>query len=426
MRARLRGIAAEALLLSAGVRSQRGLADELRGRVDRLAFAGDADQPGPVGPAIREGIEVGRSLGSVSTPRRGGARVEIREKDRMRSETARRILGALAVVLVGLVGGWGAVTRIHRKKPRLTTEQAREYLGEYMQRMHIGGDISGLDDAWVELGDDARLHLTALPADGATKTLVFIPGTSAYSQWYIEFYLEMHRRGYNIVGFDPRGHGLSSGTRGDYTLRGIVDDAHAVTRYARERFRDPVALVGSSQGGIAAFYAAAEDDSLAAVVCDGFADMDSKTNLVLSEFRPPHWAVSPLSKALGLFRRFLIPIKLYLRLNHDFMKDGSDLETYYAKDPLWADWISIDALLSLLRTEIAKPVEQVSVPVMLLHADGDKIFPKEYVDGIYARLTAPKTYLLLRDTDHLVLVNSVPEIAPGIDEWLSVVMRRTP
>jgi hypothetical protein len=81
-----------------------------------------------------------------------------------------------------------------------------------------------------------RIHLTVLPFGPATPTLVFIPGTSVYAWFYIEFLVEMNRQGFNVVGFDPRGHGLSSGPRGDYSIDEEVEDTLAVVKCARERF----------------------------------------------------------------------------------------------------------------------------------------------------------------------------------------------
>ena len=202
----------------------------------------------------------------------------------------------------------------------------------------------------------------------------------------------------------------------------IVDDTLAAVDFARERFGGPVALVGSSQGGISAFYAAARDDSIAAIVCDGFADLNGTDNLVLSSFRPPAPLIPVVRGAMRLLQDFSFHQKLYLRLDTVPMKDGTDLETYYADDPLWVDNLTFRGLLSLSRTPLAKPVEEIRVPVMLLHADRDDVFPRDYVEGIYARITAPKNYLYLTDTEHLVTVSSVGTITPEITRWIRSVL----
>ncbi len=104
------------------------------------------------------------------------------------------------------------------------------------------------------LSDGLRLHLDVIEIDKTRPTAVFMPGTNAYALLYGEFLTALADRGYNIVGFDPRGHGRSEGARGSYTLPELVGDMRSATEYARKRFGGPIVVAGSSQGGITAFY----------------------------------------------------------------------------------------------------------------------------------------------------------------------------
>ena len=137
----------------------------------------------------------------------------------------------------------------------------------------------------------------------------------------------MYLQGFNVVGFDPRGHGLSSGLRGDYTINEIVDDTLAVVKYARERFGSKVAVAGSSQGGMVAFYAAARDDSIAAAVCHNIADLNGKDNLILSQLRPPRFMVPLAEFMANLYKGFSVPVFLYLDLTQEKSKTGVDAKT---------------------------------------------------------------------------------------------------
>lgn len=157
-------------------------------------------------------------------------------------------------------------------------------------------------------------------ADKNASTIVFIPGTSVYTKFYIEFMYRLYLQGFNIIGFDPRGHGLSSGLRGDYTINEIVDDTLAVVKYARDRFGSKVAIIGSSQGGMVAFYAAARDNSIAAAVCHNIADLNGKDNIVLSQIRPPVFMVPVAEFMAGLYKNFAIPVSLYLDLTKEKLK----------------------------------------------------------------------------------------------------------
>jgi pimeloyl-ACP methyl ester carboxylesterase len=203
----------------------------------------------------------------------------------------------------------------------------------------------------------------------------------------------------------------------------IVDDALAVVAYARQRFGGKVTVAGSSQGGMAAFYAAARDDSLAAAVCHNIADLNGRDNLQLSQLKIPEWMVPVNLALLKLYGQFAVPISLYLDLSKEFLKDGTDAATYVSEDPLCVTWIKLRALGSLMKTDLAQPVEDITVPVMLIHSDRDNIFPQQYVEDIYNRLNCSKAYLFLKDREHLVMTNNVDEVAPAIANWLKIMAR---
>jgi len=278
-----------------------------------------------------------------------------------------------------------------------------------------------LEERFIE-ANGFRLHLDILAQGKGYPTVVFIPGTSVYAQNYIGFLAALNQAGFNVVGFDPRGHGRSSGKRGDYTISTVVEDALAVVAYARSRFKAKVAIAGSSQGGIAAFYTAAKDDALAAAVCHNIADLNGKENQILSKIRVPQWLTPVAQFLMGIYGGFVIPISFYLDLTEEYMENGISAADYVSKDPLCVTWIAFRALNSLLKTDLPKPVETITVPVMVVHPEQDGIFPKTYIDSLYKRLTCRKKYYLVKDKPHLVMINDVEEISPTIVAWLRETM----
>jgi alpha-beta hydrolase superfamily lysophospholipase len=333
----------------------------------------------------------------------------------------KKIILFAVLMIVAFHIGWYLTSRtiMHKKLPSEAVIQ--DTLNNYMKTMKISIDGSSLTETSLD-ANGIKLHLDIFSVGKNAPTVVFIPGTSAYTKFYIELMYKMYLQGFNVVGFDPRGHGLSSGLRGDYTINEIVDDTLAVVKYARERFGSKVAIVGSSQGGIVAFYAAARDNSIAAAVCHNFADLNGKDNLVLSQIRPPQFMVPIAEFMTNLYKSYSIPISLYLDLSKEKAKDGSDAASLINKNPIAVKWITFRALGSLMHTDLAQPVDKITVPVMLIQAEKDTIFPSDYVENIFNRLTCKKKYLFFKNTQHLVMTNNVDEVVPPIAAWLKEVM----
>lgn len=329
----------------------------------------------------------------------------------------------LIVILAAVVFhvSWYAASRMHMNKKLPDEAAVQTTFDNYLKNEKINIDHNSFTETFFK-ANGIKLHLVVFFAGKNAPTIVFIPGTSVYAKFYIEVMYKMYLQGFNVIGFDPRGHGLSSGPRGDYTINEIVDDTLAVVKYARERFGGRIAVMGSSQGGIVAFYAAARDHSIAAAVCHNLADLNGRDNLVLSQIRPPRCMVPAASVMANVYKHYAIPITLYLDLSDEKLKSGTDALTWVNKDPLCVTWISVRALGSLMRTDLAVPVEKITVPVMLIHAEYDSIFPRAYVENIFNRLTCKKKYLFFKNTRHLVMTNNVDEVVPPAAAWLKEVM----
>ena len=85
--------------------------------------------------------------------------------------------------------------------------------------------------------------------------------------------------------------------------------------------------------------------------------------------------------------------------------------------------ISLRALASLSTTPMARKVEEIETPVMVVHAGHDNIFPEDYVRRVYGRLTCEKELLYLPEAYHLVMTDFVDEIIPAVSTWLKKVMK---
>lgn len=271
------------------------------------------------------------------------------------------------------------------------------------------------------ISDGLKIHIDVFKYSADAPTLIFIPGTALYGLCYGELLHKIATEGgYNVIAMDPRGHGRSDGARGDYTISEIIRDAQAVITYAVNRFNDKVSVMGSSQGGIVAFYLAAQDERIDTVVCQCFADLTSEDTLQLARHpRVFKYLKLLLSKAGGVLPNAQIPITSYIDLEKIPVKYFGTAKAFMDTDPLTLKTISLRALQSLAHTEMAKPVEEITTPVLVMQGTADSIFPIKYTQKIYDRLKCKKDFVQFEGKSHAVLHEDTDAVIPVVLEWLA-------
>ena len=106
-----------------------------------------------------------------------------------------------------------------------------------------------------------------VPAENARGTVVLVHGLNRSRIEMVRKTPFLNRKGWNALLFDLRHHGTSGGTVSTFG-HFEKQDVHAATNWSRARSPVPVVLWGVSLGGASATLAAAEDPSVAALVCD--------------------------------------------------------------------------------------------------------------------------------------------------------------
>jgi pimeloyl-ACP methyl ester carboxylesterase len=106
-----------------------------------------------------------------------------------------------------------------------------------------------------------------VPAPEARGTVVLVHGLFRSRIEMVKKVPFLHAQGWNALLFDLRHHGQSEGTSSSlgYHER---EDVRAAVQLARERSPRPVVVWGVSLGAAAATLAAAEDPTIAGLVCD--------------------------------------------------------------------------------------------------------------------------------------------------------------
>ena len=123
------------------------------------------------------------------------------------------------------------------------------------------------EEVSFQTADGVPLRGWWVPAPEPKGTVVLLHGLNRSRLEMVKKVPFVHEQGWNAVLFDLRHHGASGG---DVSSFGWFEknDAEAAKAYAESRSKGPVVFWGVSLGAATAVLAAAEDASVAGVVCD--------------------------------------------------------------------------------------------------------------------------------------------------------------
>jgi len=300
----------------------------------------------------------------------------------------------------------------------ISDDQLRGYFEELSKKRGVPNFLDRFE-ADSATSDGLKIHLDVIEVDRDRPTVIFMPGTNAYALLYGEFLTALADKGYNIVGFDPRGHGRSGGARGSYTLPELVADMRSAVEYARARFGDPIVIAGSSQGGITAFYFAAEGYPIAGAICHNIADLSDPESVRLTRIPKLGRLLKPFVTIFArIFPEIRVPMTFYLDLKAEPVKNMGTAKDVLYQDPLTVPFIRLRGMSSLGSEKLPCPVEEITTPVLVLHAGNDTIFPQDYIEYIYNRLTCKKSLKIYPGLPHYIIVDYIDRILPDIVEWL--------
>jgi alpha-beta hydrolase superfamily lysophospholipase len=267
--------------------------------------------------------------------------------------------------------------------------------------------------------DGVELHLDIYEYDKNAPTVILVPGTAIYALCYVELMYKIGESGFNVIGMDPRGHGRSGGIRGNYTINELTNDVSNVVSYVLENFNEQVSVLGSSQGGIVAFYAAAKDARIKSVICQSIAILGHPDTLQLTRYQALTKIMSSISGfASAILPHTKIPLSSYIDLKKHKLKYFGDLDNFLKKDPFALNHITLRAMSSLFHTKLAKPLKELETPTFIIQPQQDAIFPVQYIERIFGELNCPKRIKTYKNTSHGILVNDVDLVLPDILNWL--------
>jgi hypothetical protein len=199
--------------------------------------------------------------------------------------------------------------------------------------------IAGLpfEEHRIETADGERLHAWYVSRPGARYTILFFHGNAGNIGHRIVTLDQLHRLGLEVLIFDYRGYGRSSGRPGE---QGTYADATAVWRYLVDHLGvapQQILLHGRSLGGAIAIELATRTEPAGLILESTFTSVSD----------------------LGRHHYPWLPVRWLSRIDYDSMSR----------------------------------IERVNAPLLFIHSPDDEIVPLAHGRRLFDRAREPKTFL---------------------------------
>jgi len=270
---------------------------------------------------------------------------------------------------------------------------------------------------------DIELYLRLYEHDPGLPCILFVHGITAHVGFYADlvpgadFLESLSAAGFNVAGLDLQGHGRSGGSRGLYTMSDIIGNARAAVDHIVDLWGGPVALMGSSLGGILAPYIAHAEPRIQAFVAHNIADLRDELPLRL---RRQGALVKALRRSAPLFK-LVDRIRISATLLFDYRHVWEDPEKHrlWRSDPLAVWRYPLSSIADLYIERANKPaMEDITTAALVISGEWDWIFPVDYCRRICERLGGPSTFVLMEGAGHELPVEHTERFISIAADWL--------
>ena len=234
----------------------------------------------------------------------------------------------------------------------------------------------------------------------SNKAILILHGITAYSGPYEMFANAISKTGFNAIGLDLRGHGLSDGNRGDYPSKErLINDLVETISYLKKQY-STLLIFGHSLGVFSAFIA--EKNSIEKI--DGLILLSAGKVIKPGVYKSP----SILQKIKILFSSLLFPSKPVI--------------TYYREGILGLDdpLFNFKYTLRFMRIISIKDLdlsEEIECPTLLGVGEHDEIFSVESAQSLLDELSCKdKKFFVIPGAKHAI--EFTEESFKEIKSWL--------
>jgi uncharacterized protein len=167
------------------------------------------------------------------------------------------------------------------------------------------------EDILLHTSDGIQLNGLWIPAEGSTRTIIFLHGYAGTFDPDLKYVLAFHAKNFNVLLFNFRAHGHSGGR---YTTLGALEtrDCQAAVQAALQRGSKTLGLLGFSMGGRVAILSAPLCPEIKAVISDGGpARIQTAAAAELKQKGLPRWLGAVIAFMMELGMCFRSGINLF-------------------------------------------------------------------------------------------------------------------
>lgn len=225
-------------------------------------------------------------------------------------------------------------------------------------------------DATLKTADGLTLQLRDWPRERARGTVAIIHGLGEHIGRYLHVAAHLNDWGWNVVGYDQRGHGASAGPRGQLaSADDLLLDLALVIDALRGRHPGPLVLLGHSMGGLVAARFVAE--GLATAPADWHRPIDA---LVLSSPALDTGMRAGQKLLLALLGSLTPNLAFANGLRPAWISRDENVVKAYSADPLVHDRIAPRLARFIVDggAQVLALAPRWVVPTLLLYAGSDR------------------------------------------------------
>jgi hypothetical protein len=217
-------------------------------------------------------------------------------------------------------------------------------------------------EEWITTTDGERLHGWFLPAPRARASLLFLHGNAGNISHRLDSLRVFHRLGLNVLLFDYRGYGRSSGSPSEEGLARDAEAGYVHLLRQPEVDKRRILLFGRSLGAAVAARLATQRPIAALIVESGFTSLPD----IAAEIYP------------------FLPVRIIARYTYD----------------------------------TRGALRQVRAPVLVVHSRDDDIIPFHHGQALYAAANAPRAFLEISGDHNRGFIDSGARYVNGLAAFL--------